>query len=142
MMPLQSLTSATQTELSQHEIFYVVNSAPSAMPLSVSSHRGRKRQDRRRDAAGFGSHRVQSRHELGSGSVHARSRSTSLKTAKTCTRRPPNIVVQQGMTLGWRTGSVPNGTYDVYFTGAISPEGGKAYTRGERSPDGDGAELG
>jgi hypothetical protein len=39
-----------------------------------------------------------------------------------------NIVTQQGMTLGWRTGSVANGTYDVYFTGAISPEGGQSYT--------------
>jgi len=27
------------------------------------------------------------------------------------------------MTLGWRTGGVPNGSYDVYFTGEIAPLG-------------------
>lgn len=34
-----------------------------------------------------------------------------------------NMVVNDGMTMGWRTGNVPNGTYQIYFTGQIAPTG-------------------
>lgn len=111
-------TIGSRTEQSQHEIFYIVNNAP-AMTLSFTGQDvdlSKPLQDRvvfnvdaKAGAVPFSSvqfHVVQNGKEVYSKSA--------------------NIVVP-GMTLGWRTGSVPNGSYEIYFTGAITPEGGKAY---------------
>ena len=116
----------TTTELSQHEIFFIVNQAPT-MPLSVGSIIDAN--GKTVDTAQPVTDRIVFNLITNASPVPYESLTFHVaQNGKDVFTKGANIVVQQGMTLGWRTGAVPNGTYDVYFTGLISPEGKQAYT--------------
>jgi C1A family cysteine protease len=109
----------TQTEQSQHEVFYIVNKAPT-MSLSFTGQSDLTKP--LNDRVVFNLAPVSSSVPFSSLVFHVAQNGTDVYS------KAAEIVVAQGMTMGWRTGSVPNGTYDIYFTGQIAPEGLAPYT--------------
>jgi C1A family cysteine protease len=112
-------------ESSQHAVFNVLNSVPS-MSLSFSGGVGENGQPADltkplSDRVVFNVNAVSSPVPFSSITFHV------LQNGKEVYTKNANIVVP-GMTLGWRTGSVANGAYEIYFTGAIAPQGKPAFT--------------
>jgi C1A family cysteine protease len=114
-----------QSANSQHAIFYVLNHAPTTMSLKVtgtSVSLSKPLSDRvvfNLDAA------TGSTVPFSSITFHvAQNGPNGYKDIYT---KEAELVVEQ-MTFGWRTGSVPDGTYDVYFTGDLSTAQGAHYS--------------
>jgi C1A family cysteine protease len=110
-----------QSANSQHAIFYVLNHAPTAMSLKVTGTDSSLSKPL--------SDRVVFNLDASTGTTVPFTSITFhvAQNGKDVYAKEAELVVEQ-MTFGWRTGSVPDGSYDIYFTGDLSTAEGAHYT--------------
>jgi C1A family cysteine protease len=110
-----------KTVNSQHAIVYVVNHAPTAMSVTITGTD--------HDLTKPLSDRIVFNLSSSTGMNVPLSLLTfhAAQNGKDIYTKMSQIVVDQ-MTFGWRTGSVPDGSYDIYFTGDLATNQGAHYT--------------
>jgi C1A family cysteine protease len=110
-----------QTATSQHAIFYVLNHAPSALSLKITKTDT--------DLSKPISDRVVFNLDANTGSSIPFTSITFHvdQNGKDVYTKMAELVVEQ-MTFGWRTGSVADGNYDIYFTADLVTASGAHYS--------------
>jgi hypothetical protein len=117
----------TQTANSQHAIFYVLNHAPTALSLTINSIQDDNGKTINLSKAV--SDRIVFNMDASTGSTVPFNLLTFhvAQNGKDVETEMAELVVEQ-MTFGWRTGAVPNGSYDVYFTADLTTAQGAHYS--------------